>query len=347
MKDGEQPKVSPMAISAFKIGLVALGLSALALVSAPPRVFPWHGPFLSGSRIPQLLRQLADPATNSVESALRWRLLMPAIGHALHLNAIGYLMLPYVGIAALLFAVGWYAQRLGGLWVVALALIATSSAFTFATCWIGQMDAFYLLALVVFTFTPSAPLAALCCAAGPWIDERFLLILPVYVLVRYARGDSIRRLTMVVLPVLGYVVIRLAITVFDPSESSIRDQLNLQLPALSRYSPHILAGWWWGFRAGWIVVIAGGIAALRLFPSARGRLLLAGAAGFGLAAVVLLAWDTTRSIAVLAPLIVIGSASRLPYPTVLVNGIAGALVAANFLLPAGYVIGDTLVYISS
>jgi hypothetical protein len=290
---------------------------------------------------------LADPATNSVDSALRWRLLMPTLGHVLHLNAVSYLSLPYAGIAALLFAVGWYARGLRGRWVVAIALVATSSAFTIATCWIGQMDAFYLLALVVFTFTPSAPLAALCCAAGPWIDERFLLILPFYALVRYARGDSIRRLTTILLPVLGYVAIRLAVTVLDPSESSVRDQLSLQLPALAKYSPHILAGWWWGFRAGWIVVVAGGIAALRLFPSLRGRLLLGGAVAIGLAAIVLLAWDTTRSIAVLVPLIVIGSASRLPYSTVLTNGIAAVAVVANFLLPAGYVIGDMLVYISS
>jgi hypothetical protein len=101
---------------AFSLGVAAICF-LLALASTTPGLAPWAFKLGSGSieeiRALQYLRQLADPLA-PVEPALRWRLLIPAVGHFLHLSPRAFLCLPYVGIFALMFATCWYSFRLTG-----------------------------------------------------------------------------------------------------------------------------------------------------------------------------------------------------------------------------------------
>ncbi len=337
------------AVIIFAITLVCAGLS---LLSVTPRVTPWAPNLASGSieeiRAPELARQLAHPLT-SVEPALRWRLLMPVVGHGLGLSLPVYFCLPYIGILALLYVVCGYARQISGEWLsasVATLMVATSAAFYVATGWVGQMDPFYILALVVFTFTTSPFAAGFACAVGPWIDERFLIVLPVFVLVRRARGGSWRSLAMETAPALAYILIRLATMVFAHGGGPIADQVHSQLAQLAHYAFNIPAGWWHGFRAGWLVIGAGVLVTAR---SLRG--LERAALFFGLitsvALITFLAWDVSRSIVMLIPFLVLGV---LPWPgiTLLVRRWALlSLALLNLLCPAANVVSDATIYLHS
>ncbi len=333
----------------FAIALVCAGLS---LLSVTPRVTPWAPNLASGSieevRAPELARQLAHPLA-PVGPALRWRLLMPAAGHALGLSLPVYFCLPYAGILALLCAVCGYARRIGGEWLpaaVATLLVATSAAFYVATGWLGQMDTFYVLALVVFTFTGSPLAAGLACAAGPWIDERFLIVLPVFVLVRRARGGSWRSLAMETAPAAAYVLCRLAAVAFAHGGATIADQVHGQFAQLGQYASNVPAGWWHGFRAGWLAVAAGVLMAARGLPGVERAALLFGLAA-GVALIAFLAWDTSRSIAALIPFLVLGV---LPWPGITPPVRRWALLSLallNLLCPAANVVADATIYLHS
>ena len=336
---------------AFSLG-VAAAFCLLSLASTTPGLAPWAFRLGSGSieeiRAPQYLRQLADPLA-AVDPALRWRLLLPAVGHFLHLSPRAFLCLPYVGIFALMFAVCWYSFRLTGkrsAAIMATGLVATSSVFFVSTGWIGTMDAFYVLALVVFSFTPSTALATVCCAVGPWIDERFVLVIPIYAILRLARFQDVRRLVIAVAPVGGYLLVRLAALCFAHESGTISAQVSLQLSFIGRYLPYIPLGWWWGFRAGWFVVVLGMMTAFTMLP-AISRVALSLALIAGLSLVVFFAGDTSRSIAVLVPFVVIGSTFALPISPALRRALGIIIVAGNLIAPAAYMVSDATVGLRS
>jgi hypothetical protein len=348
---GPPPAPTAARTLAFSLGVAAVCF-LLSLASTTPGIAPWAFDPKSGSiqeiRVPAILRQLADPLT-PVEPALRWRLLLPAVGHVLHLSPLVYLCLPYVGMFALMFATCRYSFRLTGersAAILATTVVATSSIFFISTGWIGTMDAFYVLALVVFSFTPSTALATVCCAVGPWIDERFVLVIPVYAILRLARFSGVRQLLISVAPVGGYLLVRLAALFFAHEGDTISDHASSELANMSRYLPYVPLGWWWGFRAGWFVVVLGVVAAFGGLP-AVGKVALSLALTTALCLVVFLAWDTSRSIAILVPFVVIGSASTLPISPARRRALGIMIVAGNLLAPAAYVVSDATIVVGS
>ena len=98
-------------------------------------------------------------------------------------------------------------------------------------------------------FSPST--VAVCAAGllGPWVDERFLLILPAVACLRWRLRPSRGWVLALSLSLAPYLLVRLAALLNgDPSVSS---HLALLGPALARYVSFVPVGWWFGWRAAW------------------------------------------------------------------------------------------------
>jgi hypothetical protein len=94
-----------------------------------------------------------------------------------------------------------------------------------------------------------------------------------------------------------------------------------------RFSLWLPVGWWFGWRAGWIIVLGGLWAGWRT-AAIQPRMLLA-AGLVGLLVIYFLAWDSSRSIAVALPWAVYGAGqSWMP------RRVLWGTVALNYLLPA-------------
>ncbi|HTX64897.1 MAG TPA: hypothetical protein VMD31_03935 [Opitutaceae bacterium] len=323
-------------------------VAALSLVRYAPAVTVFNPDIGFGygvARVPELTRQLADPAgwaSRPKESvALRWRLLPPTVGHLLRLKPAGYFALPLLGAAILLAlaagivhretrSVGWSA--LTG------ALLCTASWFFVATGWLGQFDVFYLLGLVAIVFAPSLLAVGAACALGPWCDERFLLILPACLCLRWARsgpGAWRRLLAVVAVGLAPYVLLRLWAAA--QGDASMGRQLALQGTEFRDYLRNVPDGWWMGFRLGWVLIGVGVAAAFTALPRAGRVLLILGLVG-GVGAIGVLAWDVSRSIAALLPFLVFGVIAlhrRWPRAGWRILAVAAAL---NFILPAKHVV---------
>ena len=319
--------------------VAAMGVSVLAIT---PRVVFWKDypdMVFETARLPSLVAQLADPIhwdqaylNNPLfgDNALRWRLLPPVVGHALHLPPKVYLGLPWLGLFFLVGASLHYLQRRGMAPLALLAtgvLIGTSAVFFGSSTSIGYFDCLYLLGLVIFCFTPSPLVAVIACLLGPWCDEKFLLLLPACALLRWSWQPGWNWVAGAALGVALYCGARL--TALAGGDSSLSLQLAMQGKVFSHYWRSLPLGWWHGFRAGWIVIGVGTWLAWRQLPRPIGLVFLAGLLA-ALGAISFLAWDTTRSIAMLFPLFLVGAAEPR-----LQRGLVWMAVL-NVLLPAAY-----------
>jgi hypothetical protein len=327
--------------------LAVVAIAAAALVRFPPAATCFGripAGVLESARVPDLLAQLHDPgrwdrayfATIDFQNnALRWRLLPPTLGRILHLEGRGYLALGWVAIALMLGAAVHYGRALGlsrAQLAAAGLLVATSSALLAPAAWIGCFDGFYLCALLVAAFSPSAIVAGAACALGPWCDEKFLFVLPLVLLIRRrARGEGWRQLLGLAACTAPYELARLI--AIAAGDTSVARQLWLQQRGFASYALTIPGGWLLGFRLGWVLVVAG---AVRLWKPAGpgGRWLEAAALAIAIVPVACLAWDTTRSAAELLPLLLFGAPAIARRPGWLV-----ALALVNLALPAAYFSG--------
>jgi hypothetical protein len=336
---------TPTSLGLLGACVLAATLSLLRYAPVDSLVHPGADIGYGVMRVPALTEQLADPTGwehfHLVPNALRWRLLPPTVGHLLHLWPRLYLVLPLLGAALLLAAAVACIHRetQSAAWAALAAVpLATASWFFVTTGWLGQFDAYYLLGLLLVTFAPSGLAVWGACVLAPWCDERFLLLLPACVCLRWARSDAAARRWLwpaVLGGIAPYVLLRLwAVAQGDPT---IAAQLAIQRPLLDSYLPDLPDGWWMGFRAGWVLIgvgLAGGAAAL----GRGGRVLLAVCVAGGLAAVALLAWDISRSIAVLLPFLVHGAiVLRQRWPRAGWRILAGVAVL-NLVLPASHVV---------
>jgi hypothetical protein len=163
---------------------------------------PHHPPEFN--RALDTLRQLEHPftpITNPTNRVINWRLLFPIVGHYLHLPRLMFLALPAVGCLIVLGYVAHLIRRESGSWrqaLAAAALTGTSSWFFVSTGWLAYFDSWYVLGLLLAAFGRSKVITDLACLLTPWVDERFVLTLPLVVIVRGAsalesEGASFRR----------------------------------------------------------------------------------------------------------------------------------------------------------
>lgn len=343
---------TPRAVIGGSLGLAAV----LAAVCFAPRFWLWAaaglplGDFIAVQpefhRAAFALRQLEDPwqrIADPTNRVIEWRLLFPVVAHALKLPPGLYLALPALGVLAALgvaAAALWRATKDPLLTLGGTVLAATSSWFFVSTGWLAYFDAWLVAALVLATFSSSRVTLALAALLAPWIDERFLLALPLCFVLRpaLAAADSDRRrlagdAAALAGGVLPYVAVRLGAEWFGwrATAAGYWGERAL-LPA----GPLVLLwGAWNGLRLGWFAVAA----PLRHLPG-RMRLTVAGVAAATLAVNLLVADDLSRSVSVLVPLLLAGLVWAHRAGATRARWLAAGLALGNLVLPAEHVIAS-------
>ncbi len=300
------------------------------------------------------LLQLRDPwMTDYSESnrPLRWRLLFPLVGHYLSLPHALFFALPHVGCVLVLAYVAWWAHhRTADRWRTFLVAAITGAAswFHVSMGWLAYFDSWVILGMLAVALAPTRwPLvvAALLC---PWVDERFILALPLTLCVRLAWqahdtgridwracGADVAIALVLLLP---YVGIRAAAFMQGDVDSQAYIQQYGSLRELAQTPWYrFLEGVWHTFRAGWFFVGVGIWLIWRQGSAAVKTLLLLTATATMLVAMAVAA-DLSRNVAMFTPLLVFGLLTWRLDDARRARATMAIVLAANLLLPAAHVV---------
>lgn len=172
----------------------------------------------------------------------------------------------------------------------------------------------------------------------PWVDERFLIALPLTLLVRghILDGKTIWKHYSLMSWILPYVVIR-SIHLANGDASVVSAFLSGQLGVLAGLAPFAPLGWWMALRGGWVAVgYAVTLGGWRIATATTLTLLICFA----------LASDISRSAAVLTPLLLAGCIEwNRRHPADSATHV-WRLAWLNLLLPAAHVVHDKIDLIS-
>jgi hypothetical protein len=342
------------------VGLAACAVSCLRFC---PRFAMWRGlsvgfpPFTESPEVDRAvyaLQQLNHPLvkiTDPGNVALQWRLLFPIIGHALCLPPWLYLALPHMGCVVVTAYAAHLMLRQGARWLAAFftaTLLATGSWFFVSTGWLGYGDSWYLLGLLAVAFSPWRAAIALTCLLEPFIDERFVLTLPLVYVVRqiyFERFDR-RHLRAVLIdaaamaaPSVPYIALRLLLLLRSADAGSglyvqwrLRELRTIEVPWY-----RWVDGWWQGLRCGWLlVVVAIWLQFRRRLPASA--LVLSGVCAATIGMALLIASDIGRTNSALWPAGLLGLLLLLRWRPLWVRYGLPALLAGNLALPANNVI---------
>ncbi len=276
-----------------------------------------------GLHVIRQARDLNAEIDNSVHKIVRWRLLVPAVAHVLRLPDWVTLGLAHLGslvLAIVLVGIGLGRSRATGAprrEAFCLALIAGATAPFFTSMgWVGYYDSLLALALLGVAFARPRWVVIAACLAGPWIDERFVLGMPLALGVRWILCDQrspnvlawCRQQALVpVVVVAGYAALRLSLGGSGGSQT-IAGYLKEFVLGETYPISHRLRGAWEGLRLGWVLV--GVAVAATWLASASTRRLPAWllALGVVLTGVVGLvtALDMSRSMVLILPVVPLG-----------------------------------------
>lgn len=342
------PPTEPRPVrSAAGVAACALGSLALVLLMFAPRLWLMRS-YLPGTfqwdRAHSFLLQCAAPLRRDVEPAMLWRLLPPLLCHALGLTGSSALVLPFVGVVILVVYVAvLHRRRLNDLRFIfgGTLLFTTTSCVLVPLHWLGVNDAWVWLALLAVAFSPARWPIAVACLLAPWVDERFVIGLPLALLVRAAdRGEAFawRAAVLPGLCLLPYAGLRLAVASDGAASGVTREFLRHSvLHQAVLIAPWAPLGWWMGLRAAWVPAA---------YALSRRRWVLGAAVVLTALASLALAADLSRSIAVVEPVAMLGvflAAQRWPERA---PAGAFALGCAGLLIPAAHVVGGKLDLIS-
>jgi hypothetical protein len=342
--------------------LVSLGVAVtaglLVLFMFSPRLCVWQGltpeyrlPFPEIHRAHDALLQLRDPWAKSdtySNAVLSWRLLFPLIWYYGHLSPTAFLVMPFVCCPITLWLVAWLTfrrlQNWQQTWVIT-ALFAALPWYFVSTGWLAYFDSWLMLGILTVAFVPSRAAVAVACLLTPWIDERFILALPVALTVRAIALDQIEQrawrsllldLAFMVAASVPYLGVRAAAWMLGDAGSSDYVQqywTEMRAVPVSRF----LEGLWSGFRAGWLLIGAaicftgqrigwkwGGLFAAIVLLSSVASLFIAA--------------DMSRTLSIEAPVMLLGAwlwcEDKIPKS----RYVLPAILAANLLLPAAHVV---------
>ncbi len=300
---------------------------------------PWPGTF-EWDRALTFLHQCQSPFDREIESAMRWRLLPPLVAHAVGLTGYGALAIPYVGVIVLTAAWTLVAERLLADRLEALLLtiiLGASAAILSITNVYGINDAWFLLGLLAIAAGRGWPSLVLAGLLAPWVDERFLLGLPLALFCRWWLHDrpaEFRRDMLIAAAAASpYLIVRAGVTLLsgDPLSGRFAEGALAIVPI---YLPYVRIGWWMGFRAAWIIILfapldwwqRGGMPVWRL-----GVLCTA----VGWLAITALAADLSRSTNLLLPLLLCGAVAlrRMAENPLTRYYWLGGCAVANLLMP--------------
>lgn len=343
--------------------LLAFGCFAVVIFFFSPS---W-GAFVLWARVPEMsgmlevrrgisvLAQAAHPGAeiaDPLHKVIQWRLLFPLIGYALNLPPFALFGLAYVGCIATLAHLISILRRNAFSWVnaglAAIAIGAASWVFV-STGWLGYYDSWLALALLVVAFAESHWSVWAACLWAPWVDERFVMALPVALLCRwlYVRRNpptgaafNVKREVGVAAALIAvFLLIRLGLLSASSAASATLPGYFAGKNYLDAPIGRILLGVWEGLRAGWMFVIAA-VVLLRRAP--RQAALLGVAVLVTLAVGLATAQDYSRSMTMLLPAAVLG----LIYLPRIEAGrqvrLLGGAVAIALLLPAHHVMNDAV-----
>jgi tetratricopeptide (TPR) repeat protein len=342
-------------LRALGVGLVALALSVFFFA---PRFVVWTAQGVDALqynieifRSPRFLHQIEAPferITVASDQVIQWRLLFPLLGHYLHLPKTVMWLLPWVGcLLALAVAARmlWEHSKDRRLVWLGTLLAATCSWHFVATGWAFYYDGWLMAAVLLAAFARPRGLLLAAALVTPWIDERFVLTLPLCLGVRrtvlgrdenYRWRDWWRDILWLAAGSAPYLGLRLwayGAGVWQP------DYLNNTIGFTSPVAVN-LEGAWFGLRAAWLPAL--------LWPALvwRGRAKCAKVLGAGALAVLLvsvavhvgMAGDVSRSASVAVPALLAGVMLWRGWTARWAGCALTAACAANFFLPARHVV---------
>lgn len=301
----------------------------------------------------QFLMQTVDPWRRDVEPAMHWRLLPPLVAHSLGLKKERALVIPWAGVLALLGAtfVGLVVQGVSRCRavLVVLALCVSGGALT-PIHWLGINDAWAWFGLVVVTCGRGRLSLILPVLLFPWVDERFLIGLPLAVIARCtiapseAAGATGRRaMAWALAATVPYLATRLVLSRFVLNDGTGNLALFTWQEA-GRWLPLAPQAWWMSGRAAWLFILAW----LLLASRREGRAWTVIPSVALTATIVItacLAHDLTRSTGVAWPAIMAGAillrGHTRPWITLIFPGVA----VLNALLPTGHIVNQWVLWI--
>lgn len=332
-----------------------------ANVSSPAESLAIDRAILSGysARGFYVTQQAVDLATTIDDpnhQIVRWRLLFPVVGSLLHLPEWAVLGLAHLGCGVLIVAWVAVARRRDASEAArafeagCFAVIAGASAPFFTSMGLlGYYDSWLALALLAVSVAPARGVVILAAMLAPWIDERFVIGLPLALGVRYLLTDPapeslwtwVRRQALI--PLAAVVVFSLFRLTLGGSGGSqtVRQYLDTFIFSESITWGERLRGAWEGLRFGWVLVAIAIVATYLPSPSRRSWEGPALIIAIVITALVGLftALDLARSMVLLVPVLPLGWIVAQRYPWWRRLHFAPVLAVAALLVPASHVVG--------
>lgn len=243
-----------------------------------PRFILWRqlGQPITGNVVPPeifraifVLKQLENPfihIDNPGNHVINWRLFFPLLGHYLHIPKSIFFILPHLGVLLTLGTIIHVVNKegQGRIFSICVAiLLATTSWFFTSTGYLLNFDAWVLLGMLVVAFFSSDLLLFFACLCVPWIDERFILALPLCLLVRasYFQWEEEGVLKKVcrdgfvlLIAVLPYVCARVAALMTGADTTSL-GYLNSRLVETGISMVLAIEGMFAGLRFVWMLIV--------------------------------------------------------------------------------------------
>jgi len=342
----------------MKTALLALGVMALLFWFFSPPLAAWRAwsradeiGFLPevrrGTVVLAQVQALGAPVADPLHGAVQWRVLFPALGRVLSLPTWVIFGFAHVGAWLALWSLAERAKSRGASWTetVALAVAGGAAAWFFAaTGWLGYYDSWVVLGLATVACARRREWVWLACLAMPWIDERFVLAVPLALWCRHFEGGPDRRAAWksewgVPLALTGvFAVVRLWLLPGTSGNATVAGYLawlDLAKTPWTQFLRGLLEGW----RVAW------GLAALALWWVARkngpqAALALGAVAAAVLGIALATAQDFGRSTMLLAPLIWLGAGAWSEWAAPRRHVVLGVAVALTLLWPAHHVMSD-------
>jgi hypothetical protein len=293
-----------------------------------------------------------DPIPDELHGGIQWRLLFPLIARLLHLPHLILFGLPHAGCLLALTYIVTVLRRNGLEWRecgLAAVMLGAASWFIASVVWLGYFDSWVVLALLFVAFARTRWAMWGACVWAPWVDERFVLGLPLAIICAWvwrvhraelkSNSFSWRLDTAVPLALVAiFLVTRLVILGGrSGANATITGYLTFFDLADTQWS-RVLLGVWEGLRAGWaFVVIAVILVAMRHRTHA---LVLCMATVVLMVTVLATAQDFSRSMMFIVPVAVLGVLLAAEFRPKELHTTLWLAFAASVFLPARLVMND-------
>jgi hypothetical protein len=340
----------------FRRWLLALGCFATLMFFFSPT---W-GAFRVWARVPEMsgmievrrgaavLQQVQNPGAeiaDKLHAAIQWRLLFPAIAHVLSLPPAILFGLADVGCVIVLAFIVTVLRRRGasfGFAALAAIVLGAGSWYFTSVCWLGYFDAWLVLGLLFVAFAEAEWPVWAACVWAPWVDERFVLALPLALVCRWlqrtAAGKSIAWKKEIGVPAAiagAFVVVRLGLLGGKSSAGATIGGYFSGLENSGASAGRIALGIWEGLRVGWIAV---GAACLWL---ARDRAVILAVMVVGLVVVGIgTAQDFSRAMMLVAPAAMLGAVLAIERVEKFPRWLPGVSAGLSLVLPAHHVMSN-------